>query len=100
MSQMPYGQAGMKPDRGVVILILGILSIVACQIFGPIAWILGNSDMKEIRAGLRDPAGEQLTNVGRILGIIGTVLFILGFIFGIIWVVLFTIVAVGSTATG
>ena len=74
MSQMQYGQTAMKPERGVVILILGIIGIVACQILGPIAWVMGNADMKEIRAGLRDPAGEQLTNVGRILGIIGTVL--------------------------
>jgi hypothetical protein len=39
---------------------------------------MGNSDMKEIKAGAMDPAGEQLTNIGRILGIVGTVLMILG----------------------
>lgn len=61
-----------------MILIFGIIGLVACVIFAPVAWIMGNADMKEIRAGTMDPEGESLTNIGRILGIIGTVLFLLG----------------------
>jgi hypothetical protein len=34
---------------------------------------MGNTDLAEIRAGRMDPEGESTTNIGRILGIIGTV---------------------------
>lgn len=70
MSQREY-----EPHRGVLILVLGILSLVFFGIIlGPIAWILGNSDLKKIRAGTMDPEGEQMTNIGRILGIVGTII--------------------------
>ncbi len=70
MSQPQY-----EPHRGVLILVLGILSLVFFGIIlGPIAWILGTSDLKKIRAGTMDPEGEQMTNIGRILGIVGTII--------------------------
>ena len=62
----------LKPHRGSLILILGILSIVVCGFLGPVAWIMGSSDLKEIRAGRMDAEGEGTTNAGRICGIIGT----------------------------
>ncbi|MFL5342904.1 MAG: hypothetical protein ACJ8F7_22445 [Gemmataceae bacterium] len=68
----------MKPHRGTMILIFGILSFVVCPIFGAVAWIMGNNDMKEIRAGTMDPEGEQLTNIGRILGMVSCALFLVG----------------------
>ncbi|MCS6978251.1 MAG: DUF4190 domain-containing protein [Gemmatales bacterium] len=68
-------QGRYEPHRGVLILVLGILSLFFFGIIlGPIAWILGNSDLKKIRAGVMDPEGEQMTNVGRILGMVGTIL--------------------------
>lgn len=61
------------PHRGALILTLGVLSLVCCGGFllGPIAWIMGNTDMREIRAGRMDPDGEGLTNAGRICGMVG-----------------------------
>src|SRR5438552_7695970 len=41
----------VQPHRGTLILVLGILSIVTCQILGPIAWVLGNNDLAEMRSG-------------------------------------------------
>ena len=73
----------MKPHRGVLILVFGILGITVCGIFGPIAWIMGNADLNEIRAGTMDPSGEQLTNIGRILGMIGTILIVFGMCLGV-----------------
>src|SRR5205823_7654390 len=46
----------LMPHRGTLILVLGLLSVlgivlgVTC-VLGPIAWIMGNTDMAEIRAG-------------------------------------------------
>ena len=41
----------MQPDHGTLVLVLGILSLVLCGPVGIAAWILGNSDLKEIDAG-------------------------------------------------
>ena len=65
-------RADLQPSRGTLILVLGILSIVLCGFLGPVAWIMGSNDLKEIRAGRMDPEGEGTTNGGRICGIIGT----------------------------
>jgi len=64
----------MKPHRGTVILVLGILSLVLCAPLGIVAWILGSGDLKEMDAGAMDPAGRGNTNAGKICGIIGTIL--------------------------
>jgi hypothetical protein len=58
-----------------MIMIMGILSlVVAGPILGPIAWIMGNNDLKEMRAGRMDPEGEGNTKVGKICGMIATIL--------------------------
>jgi len=68
----------LAPHRGGTILTLGILSIVfSCVIIGPMAWVMGNTDLAEIRAGRMDPEGEGLTRAGQICGIIGTIFGIL-----------------------
>jgi hypothetical protein len=75
---MPLGPRRTAAHRGVLILVLGILSLVFCGLFTGIpAWIMGNNDLKEIRAGAVDREGESLTNIGRILGMVGTILNIL-----------------------
>jgi hypothetical protein len=68
-------QPGVEPHRGTTIMVLGILSLfVANIILGPIAWIMGNNDLKKMRAGQMDRSGESNTNTGRICGIVGTIL--------------------------
>ena len=65
--------------RGGAILTLGLLGVICCQILAPIAWALGNADLKSMEAGRMDPAGRGTTQAGMVLGIVGTVLMILGF---------------------
>ena len=68
----------MKPHRGTLILVLGILGLVLCGIFTAVpAWIMGSSDLKAMDAGTMDPNGRSNTNAGRILGMVGTILAIL-----------------------
>lgn len=69
-----------RPHRGVLILVLGILGLVCCFILGIIAWVMGNTDLQEMRAGRMDPSGEGLTQAGRICGIISVVLWLLWFV--------------------
>ncbi len=69
-------RADLPPHRGTLILVLGILSIVipCCGLLGPIAWVMANHDLKEIRALRMDPQGRGTTEGGRVCGIIGTTL--------------------------
>ena len=74
-------QADVKhyaPHRGALILTFGILGIACCFPFGIAAWIMGNTDLAQIEAGMMDPSGKGTTNAGRICGIIGTILAIIG----------------------
>ena len=82
----------MKPHRGIMILVFGILGLVVCQLFGIAAWVMGNTDLNEINAGYMDPSGRDLTNAGRICGMIATALLIIPVMFGLI-VVLISLLA-------
>ena len=33
----------MKPHRGIMILVFGILGLVVCQLFGIAAWVMGRT---------------------------------------------------------
>ncbi len=88
----------MKPHRGTLILVLGILSLVVCGPIGIAAWIMGNGDLKEIDAGRMDPAGRGNTNAGRICGMVGTFLTVIGFIVGLIVAAAFLFFGLSSHA--
>lgn len=63
--------------RGPVVLTLGVLSLVVffcAPVFGPIAWIMGHTDLKLMRAGQMERDGEGPTMAGMILGIVMTIL--------------------------
>jgi hypothetical protein len=62
------------PHRGGLILTLAILGWVICPVFAPIAWSMGASDLRAMRLGRMDSAGQSLTQAGMILGLIQTVL--------------------------
>jgi hypothetical protein len=68
-------------------LVFGILSLVCCGvIFGPLAISKGNA---AIEITNNDPSyqGKDMAQVGKILGIVGLVLFGLQFVFGILAVI-------------
>jgi hypothetical protein len=77
----------LAPHRGSLILTLGILSLVLCNILGPFAWVMGNQDLAEIRAGRMDPEGEGMTQGGRICGMIASIFLIIGFALLCLWIV-------------
>jgi hypothetical protein len=78
----PYAPIGPRqygsPHRGGLVLTFGILGIVCCMPLGIAAWVMGASDLSEIRAGRMDPDGESMTRVGMILGIVSVGLAVLG----------------------
>jgi hypothetical protein len=101
--QQPYAtpyspQVAANPfeQESTPILVTGILSLVLCGPIGIYAWIKGN-DLRNraTNAGWPEPSSAK---VGRILGIVGTIIFGISIIFFILWFV-FVIVIAGTTAT-
>lgn len=90
----------VEPHRAALVFVLGLLSIVMCQILGPFAWIMGKKDMAKIEAGSMDPTGRGLTQAGMICGIVGTVLLCLSLVFMVLWVVLVVLLGIGAAAAG
>ena len=70
----------VKAGRGGAILALGLVGLLCCFPLSFVAYFLGRKDMAEMDAGQMDPSTRNLTNIGRILGIVG-----------IIWLVLQTV---------
>jgi hypothetical protein len=63
----------VRPHRGTLILVLGILGIVPCFVLGIVAWVMANADLKAMAAGEMDRAGEGMTKAGKICGIVGCI---------------------------
>jgi len=82
-----------EDSQATTVLVLGILSLVVCQILGPIAWVMGNNELAGIDAGRRPPQNRGTAQAGRILGIIATVLMIIGVVFGFIFLVVALVAA-------
>ncbi len=72
-----YAVAAPNEGSALLSLILGILGIICCPILAPVAFFIGNSSMGKIRASNGALGGLGLAQAGRILGIVGTVLFAL-----------------------
>jgi len=83
-----YAQQPLRPHRGGIILTLGILGIVCCFICGIIAWVMGNSDLREMAAGRMDRSGEGLTQAGKICGMISVILWIIALVIQILVIAL------------
>lgn len=74
------------PDRGVLILTLGIVGIFSlCPVFSAMAWVMGTADQQEMRAGRMDARGLRATSWGRLLGMIAAFLWCGVAVLGTIW---------------
>jgi hypothetical protein len=96
----PYGQQGYSqaaPDhpQGTVVLVLGIVGIFV-GICAPFAWYLGSKALKEIRASGQTYANEQQIVIGRILGIVITILMIAAVAISIIVAIIAIIAAANA----
>jgi len=72
-----------RPHRAGLVLALGIVGFVLgtmipiCPICSIMAWVMGTSDLNEMRAGRMDSSGMSMTQAGQVLGMIYSVLWIL-----------------------
>ncbi len=69
------------PSRSSTILTLGILSLVVCSVMGPIAWAMGNEEMRRMDAGHAPEDQRGSVSAGRICGIIASCMLMIGGLF-------------------
>lgn len=98
MTEPTGGGAAAPPSdnkRALWSLILGIVGIICCGLAAPFAWYMGQAEVKAIDAGQAARENRGMALAGMILGIVGTVLLVLG----LIWFLFFGGMAViGSFA--
>lgn len=70
-------QPPLPRGNGVLILIFGILGLVSCAPLGIAAWLMGNNDLHKMKQGIISRQEEGITQAGRILGIVATIIFLI-----------------------
>ena len=85
-----------QSSKATIAVVVGVLGIVCCGLLAPVAWYLGNEEIKAIDAGRLSETNRGMAQVGKILGIIGSILLILG----LLWVLFFGGMAVIGALTG
>ncbi|MED5387517.1 MAG: hypothetical protein VX793_01595 [Pseudomonadota bacterium] len=91
----PVSATRTRAHRGGLVLTLGLLGVLLFAPIGIAAWVLGNRDLAAMRQGSMDASGEGMTLAGKILGILATVMLILGII-----VVIGTLIVLVSSYRG
>ncbi len=102
MSSHPI-QGSLGSGHAIASLVLGIISIPSCLLYGvpslicgPLAIFFGMQAARLIREGRANPSSQGMATAGKICGIVGTCLGGLYFLFWIAVVVL----AIGGAALG
>jgi hypothetical protein len=92
----PYGQPyqAVAPEhpQGTTILVLGIVGLFF-TICAPIAWFMGSKALKEIKASGITYSNEQQIVIGRILGMVLTIIALVALVFMIIFFIIIAITA-------
>lgn len=74
-------------------LVLGLLSLVICQLLGPVALIMGNKALKEVDQSPVPVTNRGSIQAGRICGLIATLLMIL------VVVLIFAVAVLGESTS-
>ena len=73
----PYAPLPPNEPSAITAMVLGIIGVAVCQVTAPIAWVLGNKSLANIRQNPGMYQGEAMAKAGQVMGIIGTILLIL-----------------------
>ena len=84
----------------MLILVFGILSFLVCLIFGIVAWVMANSDLRAMAQGQMDPLGEGMTKAGKILSIISIILTIVSVVLALLLLAFGVFAAAAAGAAG
>lgn len=87
----PYGTPPRDHPQSTTILVLGICGLAFCQLLGPFAWVMGNRALREIDASQGRIGGRDAVNIGRVLGMVASILVLLAVGFLLLMLVLFVL---------
>jgi Domain of unknown function (DUF4190) len=90
---------GRKAEGAIAALVLGIIGIIFCPLCAPVAWGLGRKAERLVDASGRTLGGRGEATAGKVLGIIGTCLMIIGIIAFIALIAFGTSVETGGDTT-
>ena len=86
--QDPYAHLRRDHPRATAALVLGIVGLVLCSVAAPFAWVIGRNAVREIDQSQGILTGRGQAQAGAILGIIGTVLLVIGLLALLLFLVL------------
>jgi len=98
--QDPYAHLRRDHPKATTAMVLGIVGVVLCGFAAPFAWSIGGKALKEIDASQGILGGRGQAQAGKILGIIGTVLLVLGVLAFVLIMLLAIAGASTSASTG
>jgi hypothetical protein len=75
-----YGQQPQNHPNATTALVLGIVGVICCALTAPFAWVMGKKAMDEIDASGGRVGGRGNAQAGYVLGIVGTILLVLGIV--------------------
>ena len=92
------GPVQYAPDhpKATTSLVLGLLSVVLCQVLGPVAWVIGKRTVSEIDASQGRYGGRGSAQAGYILGVVGSVLLGLVVLYLVFMIVLIIVAGTAS----
>jgi len=93
-----YAMAPVEHPQGTAVLVLGILGVCVAGICAPFAWYLGNKALREIRSSGLHYSNEQYIVVGRILGMVMTILAIAALAVFAVFAVVLVVTALASSS--
>ncbi len=69
----------VESSKATLALVFSIFGLLCCGILAPISWIIAQGEISGIEAGRRSPYGLSSAKAARVMGIIGTSLWVLSF---------------------
>jgi hypothetical protein len=90
------GTTTQSSSKAVMAVVFGVLGLFCCGLLAPVAWYLGNEELRFIEQGRLPDTNRGMAQVAKILGIIGTVLLVLA----LMWMLLFGGMATIGALTG
>lgn len=88
--QIPWGPPPDHPEASKA-LVFGVLGFALCQVLSPFALVIGARVRREIDASQGRVGGRQYATIGWILGLVGTIMLVLGVLAGLGYVALIAV---------
>jgi hypothetical protein len=80
----PPAAVALESNHSDLVVVFGALSLFLCGPLGILAWIIAESDLRKIRKGRMSSEKIRWLKVGRVLAVIGTLIFGVAVVLGIL----------------